>query len=109
MPVGPFLHGSGQRDQRVIRSWSADDLQCNRHGTIIEPGRYRDGGKTEKVGKAGPAAELVKRLGLEVERARIALRNGWCPYRQDGHCDGLGIFKHFSDKFVRYLRSRRDI
>ena len=49
MPVGSFLHGGGQLDQRVIHSRSPDDLQRNWHGAIVKPRRDHDGGKAEKV------------------------------------------------------------
>ena len=93
----------------MIHSRSADDLERNWHGAIVKPGRKRDGGKAEKVGKASPSAELVECFRFEAGLAGIAFRHGRCSHRQNGHDDGLSIFKHASDKIVCKLPSRQNI
>src|SRR5689334_11706413 len=84
MPVAAFLHRCRQCDQRVVRARLTDDLQGDRQAALVKSDWNCNGGKPKHVYEAGPAAELVKRLGLEVGRARIAFGGGRRLCSHDG-------------------------
>ena len=107
MPVAAILHGYSQSDQRVIRSWLADDLEGNRHAAVVEADRDRNGRKSEHVDEAGPVAELIERFRFEPGSARVAFGSRRRPHREYGQADGVCIAKYMGDKIVRELPAGR--